>query len=199
MVHSENISFSLTGSVLSAMYFAAHKHRHQRRKNPARTPYINHPLDLAYLLWFDGGIREEKVLVAAILHDTVEDTEATFVELESEFGPAVRKIVEEVTDDSDLPSKERKRRQVVKASRISDGAKLVKLADKISNLRDVFEDPPEGWSVARRTAYAHWAKEVVDGLRGVNPSLEAVFDEIYRNYFRETDTFVPSGMVESAS
>lgn len=182
MEKTENHGFVLTGALLSAIRFAAHKHRNQRRKNADRTPYINHPLDLAHILWFDGGVRDTDVLVAAILHDTVEDTDTTFEEIEAEYGRNVRRIVEEVTDDRSLTSIERKRIQVEKAATISFGAKLVKLADKISNLRDVLADPPEGWPAKRRTAYARWAKAVVDGLRGVNHPMEVIFDSVYQGY-----------------
>ncbi len=177
-------SHSCTALLLRAMQFAAHKHRDQRRKNSGRTPYINHPLAVANLLWFDGGIRDQDVLVAAILHDTVEDTDTSFAELETEFGTRVRTIVEEVTDDKTLPVGERKRRQVQKASRISKQARLVKLADKIANLRDIYQDPPEGWSRERKIDYYTWSKRVIDGLRGANDALESLFDLTCERFFQ---------------
>lgn len=180
---------SITPSVklLKAMWFAAHKHRDQRRKDPDQTPYINHPLEVACILCFEGGIDEEDILVAALLHDTVEDTSASFEELEANFGSRIKAIVEELTDDRSLPDEERKRRQVQTAPSASPEAKLVKLADKISNLRDVHNDPPVGWSRERCVAYYKWAEKVVSGLRGVNPSLERVFDEVYEVFFRQPD------------
>ena len=165
--------------VMEAAMFAADRHRGQRRKDAAASPYINHPLALAEVLAREGGVTDTVVLVAALLHDTVEDTETLLDEIEARFGPEVAGIVAEVTDDKSLPSKERKRLQVVKAASKSEGAKLVKLADKICNLRDINSTPPADWSLERRLEYFRWAKEVVAGLRGASPALERVFDEVY--------------------
>ena len=101
------------------------------------------------------------------------------------FGSRVRKLVEEVTDDTSLPSRERKQKQIIKAPLSSSGAQQIKLADKISNLRDIFDEPPRGWSMERQATYYKWAREVVDGIRGVNPQLERCFDEIFRRFFNE--------------
>jgi guanosine-3',5'-bis(diphosphate) 3'-pyrophosphohydrolase len=165
--------------MLKALAFAAHKHRDQRRRDPAASPYINHPIALADILCNEGHVTDVEVICAALLHDTVEDTDTTAEELEAELGPAICAIVLEVTDDKDLPKQERKRLQVEHAAGISDKAKLVKLADKISNLRDVAGCAPRGWDLERRQAYFDWAKEVVDRLRGVHAGLEAVFDRAY--------------------
>jgi guanosine-3',5'-bis(diphosphate) 3'-pyrophosphohydrolase len=166
--------------VLRAAAFAADKHRRQRRKDAEASPYINHPLALATMLANEGGVTDPKVLAAALLHDTVEDTETTPEELQREFGADIAGIVAEVTDDKSLAKDERKRLQVVKAGSKSGSAKLVKLADKISNLRDIASTPPADWSIDRRQAYFDWARDVVTGLRGVSPALEAAFDEAYR-------------------
>jgi len=165
--------------LLKALAFAAHKHRDQRRKDAEASPYINHPIALAQVLTGEGGVADLEVLAAALLHDTLEDTATNGPELEREFGARIAAIVEEVTDDNRLPKAERKRLQVVHASRLSDGAKLVKLADKICNLRDVAGRPPEKWDLERRREYFDWAKSVIDGLRGVHPALEAAFDAAY--------------------
>lgn len=169
----------MTNILLLAIAFAAHKHRDQRRKDAAASPYINHPIALADVLANEGGVDDERVLVAAILHDTIEDTETTEQELIREFGQEVAGIVLEVTDDKSLPKAERKRLQIVHATSISRGAKLVKLADKICNLRDVAQSPPADWSLKRRQEYFDWARAVVDQVRGVHPALEAVFDQAY--------------------
>jgi guanosine-3',5'-bis(diphosphate) 3'-pyrophosphohydrolase len=163
--------------VMQAAAFAADRHRTQRRKDAEASPYINHPLALASLLAGDGGIDDPAVLAAALLHDTVEDTETTLDELAALFGDEVAAIVAEVTDDKSLEPAERKRLQVAKAASKSDRAKLVKLADKICNLRDIAATPPTDWSLERRRGYHIWAKAVVDGLRGVHPGLEKRFDE----------------------
>jgi guanosine-3',5'-bis(diphosphate) 3'-pyrophosphohydrolase len=165
--------------LLKALAFAAHKHRDQRRKDAEASPYINHPIALADVLVNEGGVTDFEVLCAALLHDTVEDTATTHEELSNAFGSRIARIVAEVTDDQALPKAERKRLQVEHAATISREAKLVKLADKICNLRDVVERPPAKWDLQRRREYFEWAKSVVDRLRGAHPRLEAAFDDIY--------------------
>ena len=166
--------------LLRALSFAAHKHRDQRRKDAEASPYINHPISLAEVLTVEGGVTDLEVLAAALLHDTIEDTATTLEELKENFGERIAGMVAEVTDDKNLPKAERKRLQVVHAAGISPGAKLVKLADKICNLRDVAGRPPAHWDLARRREYFEWAKRVVDGCRGVNRKLERAFDDAYR-------------------
>jgi GTP diphosphokinase / guanosine-3',5'-bis(diphosphate) 3'-diphosphatase len=168
------------GLVLHAARFAAHKHCDQRRKDVRKTPYLNHPIALASILHDDGHVTDAKVLAAALLHDTIEDTETTYDELRGAFGAAVADIVVELTDVKFLQKKTRKRVQVSRAKRASDAARAIKLADKISNLRDILGSPPADWSTERRQAYFDWAKQVVDQARGVNPKLERVFDRLYR-------------------
>lgn len=169
-----------TGLVLKALSFAADKHRHQRRKGAEASPYINHPIDLANILWHEGKVTDAVVIAAAILHDTVEDTETDAEELKREFGQQIANIVMEVTDDTRLHPLERKQRQVDKAPHISHMAKQVKLADKIGNLRDILVHPPEGWDIERKRRYFDWAQDVVRGLRGTNEGLETVFDAIFK-------------------
>lgn len=161
--------------LLKAVAFAAEKHRAQRRKDADASPYINHPIGLANVLANEGGVTDPVVLCAAVLHDTIEDTETTADELRAHFGEEITAIVLEVTDDTSLASDVRKQLQVDHAPRASEKAKLVKLADKICNLRDMIACPPAKWSVERRHAYFDWAERVIAGVRGVNPRLEAVF------------------------
>lgn len=163
--------------ILEAAAFAADKHRMQRRKDADASPYINHPLALAHILSREGKVSDPVVLCAALLHDTVEDTETTLEELERRFGAEIAATVAEVTNDESLPKAEQKRLQVARAASKSRAAKLVKLADKIANLRDLAVTPPAGWSRDRRLEYHLWSREVVAGLRGVNPALERAFDE----------------------
>ena len=165
-----------TGVILAALQFAAHKHRDQRRKDLEASPYINHPIALARILAVEGGVQDALVLRAAVLHDTIEDTQTSYEELAARFGSEVADVVREVTDDKSLPKAERKQLQIVHAAGLSRAAKLVKLADKIANLRDVAEHPPAQWPLERRREYFEWAKQVVDGLRGTHPRLEAAFD-----------------------
>jgi GTP diphosphokinase / guanosine-3',5'-bis(diphosphate) 3'-diphosphatase len=167
--------------LLKALAFAAARHKDQRRKDVDASPYINHPIALADVLCNEGHVTDIEVICAALLHDTVEDTDTAPEELEAAFGRAIRDIVMEVTDDKTLLKQERKQAQIDHAAGMSDKAKLVKLADKICNLRDVAGSPPQGWSLERRREYFDWARAVIDGLRGVDAGLEAVFDAAYAN------------------
>jgi GTP diphosphokinase / guanosine-3',5'-bis(diphosphate) 3'-diphosphatase len=164
--------------LLRATAFAAEKHRNQRRKDRDASPYINHPIALANVL-AQAGVSDENVIIAALLHDTIEDTDTTFDELVGDFGSEIADIVLEVTDDKSLPKADRKRLQIEHAPTISDPAKLVKLADKICNVRDMSSSPPHEWSIERRREYFDWARRVIDGLRGVHPKLESLFDAEY--------------------
>ena len=164
--------------ILDAATFAAERHRDQRRKGKDASPYINHPLALANLLAARGE-RDPVLLMAALLHDTVEDTATSFEDIARSFGAEVADIVREVTDDKSLPKAERKRLQIEHAARLSRRAKLVKLADKICNLHDIAVSPPTDWTLQRKREYFDWAKAVVDRMRGVSAELEALFDREY--------------------
>lgn len=161
---------------VSALAFSAHKHRDQRRKDVEASPYINHPIALVDVLVNEGGVLNWDVLCAALLHDTIEDTQTTAEELTKAFGKNVAAIVLEVTDDKTLPKAERKLKQIEHAARSSHEAKLVKLADKICNLRDILASPPANWDVKRKQEYFEWAAAVVAGIRGSNSKLEKIFD-----------------------
>lgn len=165
-------------TLLHALDFAAHKHRDQVRKGRGASPYINHPIEVAVVLADIGAIRDVEVLCAAILHDTIEDTRTTAEELGDHFGMRVRHLVEEVSDDKSLEKHVRKRLQVEHAPHLSADAKRIKLGDKICNVRDVTHDPPAKWPHERRVQYLHWAADVVAGLRGASPELEAEFDRV---------------------
>ena len=168
-----------TGLVLQALVFAAHKHRDHRRKDPDHSPYINHLIEVTDLLYRVGGVRDTALLVAAVLHDTIEDTHTSPEEIRAAFGQQVLDLVLEVTDDKSLPKAERKRLQVEHAPNRSLAAKQLKLADKISNVRDILKSPPPDWPPERCQEYLDWARQVVAGLRGSNPALEAEFDALY--------------------
>jgi len=167
------------GRIVHAFQFAAHKHRDQRRKDENASPYINHPIALANVLVNEAGIHDSDMICGAVLHDTVEDTETTPEELEQHFGKEIHNIVMDVTDNKSLPKAERKRAQITHAAHAGPKAKLVKLADKICNLRDIINSPPADWSLARKQEYFDWARKVIDQIRGTNEKLEALFDEAY--------------------
>jgi guanosine-3',5'-bis(diphosphate) 3'-pyrophosphohydrolase len=162
--------------ILAASAFAAHKHRDQKRKGADGVPYINHPIAVANVLANEAGITDTTTLAAAILHDTIEDTDTTVQELEAAFGREIAAVVVEVTDDKSLPKHERKRLQIEHSGTISDRAKLVKLADKICNLRDIRQSPPIDWSVDRKREYFAWAKRVVEKMRGQSDALDGLVD-----------------------
>ncbi|MGD9505229.1 MAG: HD domain-containing protein [Syntrophobacteraceae bacterium] len=166
--------------LLDAVRFAADRHRMQRRKDAEATPYVNHPIEVAELVWRVGAVRDIGVVIAALLHDVIEDTSTGPEEIEELFGGEVLSIVLEVTDDKSLPNTERKRLQIEHAPRLSPSAKLVKIADKICNARDVIASPPENWSSARRLEYLDWTAAVVEGLRGCNAALESMYDRLLR-------------------
>ena len=170
---------SNTNLVIRAANFAAFKHRNQRRRDADASPYINHPLALGNVLSNEAGIADPVVICAALLHDTIEDTETTLDELQAAFGKAIAAVVFEVTDDKTLPKAERKRLQIVHARTACRRARLVKLADKICNLRDITSSPPASWNLRRKRKYFDWAKEVIDGIRGTNRKLERLFDAAY--------------------
>lgn len=175
---------------VKASSFAAIKHRDQRRK-VGDIPYINHPLGVAHLL-LESGEKNVLPLVAAVLHDTIEDTNATRDEIEREFGPEVLRVVLEVTDDKSLSADQRKRHQVEHARHSSREAKLVKLADKLYNMSDLLTEPPKKWTVKRIQGYFVWGRKVIEGIRGTNAILEARIDRVLQS------TFTLDGVTHSA-
>jgi guanosine-3',5'-bis(diphosphate) 3'-pyrophosphohydrolase len=164
-----------------ALRFSADKHRDQRRKDSRASPYINHPIEVAELLWRVGQVHDVVAIAGALLHDTIEDTETTADEIAACFSRQIAELVLEVSDDKTLPKAERKRNQILHAPHISRRAQWVKLADKICNVYDITHSPPRDWPLQRRREYLDWTEQVVAGLRGCNPALEAYYDEILRD------------------
>jgi guanosine-3',5'-bis(diphosphate) 3'-pyrophosphohydrolase len=164
--------------LLKAIDFAARKHRDQRRKDEEASPYINHPISVSLLLAEIGDVTDPEVLSAAILHDTLEDTDTTLEELEAAFGVRICKLVQEVTDNKKLPKTKRKELQIEHASQLSPDAVLIKLGDKISNVLDVTHSPPADWNLQRRKDYLDWAEAVVKKCPRVNGALEAHFAHV---------------------
>jgi len=165
--------------ILKAVQFAAEKHRFQKRKNKDQSPYILHPLEVANFLVEVGKIEDEVVIIAALLHDTIEDTDTRPEEIEDLFGKEVLSVVLEVTDDKSLSKEERKRLQVERAAQKSIRASQVKIADKISNIFSVIYDPPFTWTLERRIDYLTWSNDVVQGLSPTNLALESMFKKLY--------------------
>jgi guanosine-3',5'-bis(diphosphate) 3'-pyrophosphohydrolase len=168
--------------ILAAARFAAEKHASQRRKGLAGEPYVNHVIEVAELIAASSDVVDTHLVMAGLLHDTIEDCGVTFQELEQQFGADVATLVAEVTDDKTLPKARRKALQVENAPKKSVRAQVIKLADKISNLRSILDSPPADWDLERRRQYFEWAHQVVSGLRQPNALLKAEFDEIYSRY-----------------
>src|SRR5258708_4787444 len=175
----EAISAAPVLRILAAARFAAEKHAAQKRKGAAAEPYVNHLLEVAELIAASAPTLDVDLVAAGLLHDTVEDTATTAEELEQRFGADVAGLVLEVTDDKSLPKQMRKTLQVQNASHKSPRAQVIKLADKISNLRSILHSPPADWSAERKREYFAWARAVVDALSAPNPLLKAEFDRVY--------------------
>jgi len=176
------------GLILSALEFSAIRHRKQLRKGEEKTPYINHPIQVAKILAIEGNETDAALIAAAILQDVVEDTvdypeekQQLIEQIRQLFGEEVISIVLEVTDDKMIEKKERKILQIQHAAHKSDTAKKLKIADKITNVRDITIDPPVHWPLQRKLEYFDWAEKVVAGLRGVNENLETLFDNTLEN------------------
>jgi (p)ppGpp synthase/HD superfamily hydrolase len=163
-------------SVLSAAQFAAERHAKQKRKGIAAEPYVNHLIEVAHLVSTALSEPDTNLIIAAMLHDTIEDAGVTRSDLARRFGNDVAGLVAEVTDDKSLPKQERKDLQVKNARKKSARAQVIKLADLISNMRGILNSPPADWEYERKADYFKWAKRVADGLASPNPVLKAEFD-----------------------
>ena len=167
-------------TILSAAHYAAEKHADHRRKGGE--PYLNHLVEVAYLVSTALSEPDANVVAAAFLHDTIEDTGVTAAELTERFGKDVTGLVLEVTDDKSLAPEVRKRLQIEHAPKLSVRAQVIKLADKISNLRSILSSPPPDWDYERKKQYFGWGKRVVDGLTAPNPILKAEFEKTYQRF-----------------
>lgn len=170
-----------TARILAAAQYAAEKHASQKRKGEAGEPYINHVIEVAHLV--SNVVPDDaNVVIAALLHDVLEDTEVTAAEMRRQFGQDVTNLVMEMTDDKSLPKKERKRLQVEHAPSMSVRAQIIKLADKISNLQSILVSPPAKWDYERKKQYFDWGKQVVEALSSPNPILKAEFERTYQRF-----------------
>jgi len=182
-----------------AMMFASEKHSNQRRKDALLTPYINHPIEVANIL-IENSVDDPVTLVSALLHDTVEDTNTSLEEISSLFGPEVATIVNLCTDDKSLPKVERKKLQILNSSNqnIDKRAKMVKLADKYSNIKSIISNPPTSWSKERIDGYVLWCYIVCKNMRGIIPSLDSKINEVCSN-FKISDSVEPSEIEKGLS
>lgn len=171
--------------IIDAIIFSAGKHRFQTRKDPEETPYIIHPMGVANNLMTIGKVRDPDIIIGALLHDTVEDTQTTFAEIEQRFGMRVANFICEVTDDKALPKETRKQLQIEHAPEKSAGAAQIKLADKLYNLTDLSKAAPIDWEKERIDAYFQWAQSVVNQLPWVNAPLKHAVDQVIQAYWHD--------------
>ena len=167
--------------ILKATEFSALKHQNQKRKD-GKTPYVIHPISVAVILSEVGGIDDEEILSAALLHDTIEDTDTTADEIDKEFGSKIMSIVKELTDSKELSYSERKQFQIDHAPNLSKEATLVKIADKISNVSDLIDEKPANWNDSRCKEYIDWAEAVINNCHKVNTPLEKHFYNLVNSY-----------------
>jgi GTP diphosphokinase / guanosine-3',5'-bis(diphosphate) 3'-diphosphatase len=163
-----------------ALDFAARRHAGQRRKGLNAEPYVNHLTEVALLLAEASDGKDPELVMAGLLHDTIEDTATTRAELVEVFGEDVAGLVVEVTDDTSLTREERKRMQVQTAPSKSGRARMIKIADKIANLHSIAVSPPVGWSGRRKREYVAWAREVVAACGPTSQVLETLFERAAR-------------------
>lgn len=173
-------------AVLKAADAAARWHVHQRRKGAAQEPYVNHLLEVAMLVAEATDGKDPNLVIAALLHDAMEDQEVPRAIIADTFGEDVAALVAEVTDDKGLAKQDRKRAQVEHSAKKSQRAKILKLADKTSNLRTIAASAPPDWSVKRRLEYVAWAGDVAKGLRGASAWLEQEFEQAAKEAERAT-------------
>jgi len=163
--------------ILSAACFAAQKHSAQRRKGSTAEPYINHLLEVAELLVRTADELDTSLILAALLHDTIEDAGVTREELAVRFGEDVAALVAEVSDDKSLPKQTRKALQIENAPRKSPRAQALGTADKISNLRSIVSSPPADWSFERKVEYVRWSRQVVGRFADLDGRMAGEFQE----------------------
>lgn len=168
--------------LMKAVHFAAIKHTDQRRKGERQEPYFNHLADVALILAETTDRNDPILILGGLLHDTIEDTDTTYDELVAEFGTEIADLVQEVTDDTTLPRNDRKSLQIANAPHKSTRAKMLKIADKISNINSLTKSPPADWDDERKGEYLGWARQVVNGCRGSNSELERRFDDIINSF-----------------
>ena len=160
-----------------ALLFAAEAHRNQRRKGAAQEPYLNHLVEVLDLLVQATDGTDTDMLIAAILHDVVEDTSASYEDVAKNFGERVAEIVRENSDDMTLPKAERRRARIAGMPLKSREARLIKMADVISNLRAIAVSPPAGWPADRKFGYLEGCRQLIDAGRGTDAAIERTFDQ----------------------
>lgn len=174
-----DFTFEDLQQLVGSLSYSAVQHQDQRRKNARKTPYINHPIALLHVLVVEAGVQDKSALNGALLHDTIEDTDAEEEDLRARFGNAITDVVVAMSDDKSLPKDVRKQLQIDHAKDWNYSARLAEYADKICNMRDLLVEFPEGWTLQRVREFFDWAKAVIDQIRGTHEKLDVIFDEVY--------------------
>jgi (p)ppGpp synthase/HD superfamily hydrolase len=162
---------SLRQLIAEATLFAAKAHFGQTRNQNNQIPYIVHPLRVSYLLWNEGNINNAHLLVAALLHDVLEDTEVSRQEIFNKFGSSILTLVEELTDKPKPTAQE----EALSALKMSKEAKTIKLADRTHNLRDLIDHPPKIWDFEKVSGFLNRSKILFENLRNTHPVLEKCY------------------------
>lgn len=168
--------------LLTALEFSAQYHSGQYRDGEDKIPYIIHPIGVCILVWESGTGATTDMLIAALLHDTLEDTDATAEEIENLFGPHVLRLVLDLTTDPKLSSKEAKQHQLDHAPYMHEQAKVVKLCDRLYNITDLLNSPPPTWSQEGKDAYIAHTEKLVKALEGAAPFIENEIANIVAAY-----------------
>ncbi len=185
-IKGKSLSQQEVDQIFDALDFAAEKHKLQTRKNKAKTPYISHPIGVAYNVMHYGEVKDADIIMGALLHDTVQDTETTLDELTKIFNSQVSSYVRELTMDKSLAQVEKKRAEVIKAADRSIGAAQIELADKLYNVTDLLNNPPDGWTQSRIDGYYQWVQSVIDRLPPANEKLKGATEIVINEYWTKT-------------
>ncbi|MFZ9848658.1 MAG: HD domain-containing protein [Flavobacteriales bacterium] len=165
--------------LFKALNYSAEQHKAQRRKGMESVPYINHPIKVTNIITQFIPDASDDLICAAILHDVVEDTDATIDDIKNKFGDAIASIVQEVTDDKSISKAESRRKQIENAPKLSYNAKIIRVCDKISNVRDICGENIPDWDYKTKIEYLNWAEQVVYALDKFHEELQFAFkDEV---------------------
>ncbi len=169
--------------ILEGTAFAAEKHKAQVRSNPKKTPYIIHPIEVADFVIRIGKVYDRKIIIAALLHDLMDDTNTTYEEISSRFGNTVSEYVKEMTMKKNVSLKEQKKAQIIQAFRQTPNVAVIKLSDKLSNLGTLLHSPPTNWSKDRIDQYFQWAQSVIENLPDSNHLLKKAVKKVIADYW----------------
>ncbi len=175
------------GVVFDALIFGAEKHKAQVRSNLKKTPYIIHPIEVADFVMRIGKVYDKNVLSAALLHDVMDETGTTYEEIENRYGKIVSQYVQEMTVKKELTLKEQKKYQIIQAFHQTPSVAVIKLSDKLSNLKTLAQTPPASWSRDRIDQYFQWAQSVIENLPEANSFLKQAVKDVILNYWEKQD------------